>query len=319
MRGSADLRAAMNSATMFLFSALATSGSPASTSTAETKAQTQVAIEGPENETRQGETRQNTARQPEAEADPFNIDLAIDLPIIGLTGAIYLGTDLIAGQMRWQGCHACDTSQLGPLDRRVLDNYNPAAQTTSDVFLYSTLSAPFVADFIDVMIHKRGIRSWAKDLVVLTEVATINLAITNTIKFAVLRPRPFSYGLDGSDRDPGEGDARLSFFSGHASTTFAMASAYGMLFQARHPRSKWRAPVWVLGYGLATTTGVMRVTAGKHFWSDVVVGAIAGSAIGLAIPALHLRRPSKRRFASTPSLSVAADRYGTKLALRGRF
>ncbi len=286
-------------ATMLLLSALTISGSPASTSTASTHTDVEA--------------------ETETEADPFNIDLAVDLPIIGLTSAVFLGTNLIEDQLRWQGCHACDTSHLGPLDRRVLDNYNPAAKTTSDVLLYTAMSAPFVADFIDVMIHKRGIRSWAKDLVVLTEVGAINLAITNTIKFAIQRPRPFSYGLDGSDRDPSDGDARLSFYSGHTSTAFAMATAYGVLFQARHPHSKWRAPVWVLSYGLAATTGVMRVTAGKHFWSDVAVGAIAGSAIGLAIPALHLRRPSKRRFASTPNLNVAADRYGTTLALRGRF
>jgi len=284
---------------MLLLSALTISGSPASTSTASTHTDVEA--------------------ETETEADPFNIDLAVDLPIIGLTSAVFLGTNLIEDQLRWQGCHACDTSHLGPLDRRVLDNYNPAAKTTSDVLLYTAMSAPFVADFIDVMIHKRGIRSWAKDLVVLTEVGAINLAITNTIKFAIQRPRPFSYGLDGSDRDPSDGDARLSFYSGHTSTAFAMATAYGVLFQARHPHSKWRAPVWVLSYGLAATTGVMRVTAGKHFWSDVAVGAIAGSAIGLAIPALHLRRPSKRRFASTPNLNVAADRYGTTLALRGRF
>lgn len=288
-------------ATMLLLSALTTPGSPAPTSTVSNK------------------TDAEATEATEAEADPFTIDLAIDLPIIGLTSAIYLGTDLLQDQLHWQGCHACDTSHLGPLDRRVLDNYNPAATTASDVLVYTALSAPLVADFVDVMIHKRGMRSWAKDLVVLTEVAAINFALTNTIKFAIQRPRPFSYGLDGSDRDPSEGDARLSFYSGHTSTAFAMATAYGVLFQARHPRSKWRAPVWVLSYGLAATTGVMRVTAGKHFWSDVVVGAVAGSAIGLAIPALHLRRPSKRRFANRPSLNVAANRHGTTLALRGRF
>jgi len=252
-------------------------------------------------------------------ADPFAVDLAVDLPIIGLTAAVALGSELIKDQIQWNGCHACDTGHLGPLDRQVLDNYNPAAVTVSDVFLYSSMGAPFVADFADVMLHRRGARSWGKDAIVLAEVMGINLALTNTIKFAVLRPRPYTYGQDGSDRDPTEGSGRLSFYSGHASTAFAMATAYGYLFQARHPRSKWVVPVWLLSYGVATTTGVMRVTGGKHFWSDVVIGAVAGSAIGLAIPALHRRRPSKRRFAGPMRLNVAAGRFGSTLALRGRF
>ncbi|HGG57645.1 MAG TPA: hypothetical protein ENK31_07610, partial [Nannocystis exedens] len=170
----------MNPTTTLLFTALATSGSPPSTSTAVAEARPKAEPKAPQLEA-----------EAEAAADPLTIDLAVDLPIIGLTSAVFLGTNLIRDQLRWQGCHACDTSYLGPLDRRVLDNYNPAAKTTSDVFLYTAMSAPFVADFIDVMIHKRGVRSWAKDLVVLTEVGAINLAITNTIKFAIQRPRPF--------------------------------------------------------------------------------------------------------------------------------
>ncbi|MEZ4379740.1 MAG: phosphatase PAP2 family protein [Nannocystaceae bacterium] len=259
----------------------------------------------------------------DAAADPFSVDLAVDLPILGLTAAVAFGTEMIRDQLIWEGCHACDTSHLGPLDRRVLDNYNEGAKITSDVLLYGSVAVPAIVDFADVLIHRRTIgrwgRSYAKDFAVLAEVATVNFALTNVVKFAVLRPRPYTYGLDGSDRDPTEGDAQLSFYSGHTSTAFAMATAYSYLFQARHPTSKWRAPVWVLSYGLASTTGVMRVVAGKHFWSDVIVGAIAGSAIGLAIPALHRRRPSARRFAGPVNLNLAASRFGSTVALRGSF
>ncbi|MCA9661486.1 MAG: phosphatase PAP2 family protein, partial [Myxococcales bacterium] len=254
----------------------------------------------------------------DAAADPFSVDLAVDLPIIGLTAAVAFGTEMIRDQLIWDGCHGCDTSHLGPLDRRVLDNYNEGAKITSDILLYGSVAVPAVVDFADVLIHRRTIgrwgRSYAKDFAVLAEVATVNFALTNVVKFAVLRPRPYTYGLDGSDRDPTEGDAQLSFYSGHTSTAFAMATAYSYLFQARHPTSKWRAPVWILSYGLASTTGVMRVVAGKHFWSDVIVGAVAGSAIGLAIPAIHRRRPSKRRFAGPMRVGLTADRFGSTVA-----
>jgi membrane-associated phospholipid phosphatase len=51
-------------------------------------------------------------------------------------------------------------------------------------------------------------------------------------------------------------------------------------------------PIWgwtSLGVGLAGSAliGVARVAAGSHFPTDVLVGAAAGAAIGIAIPALH--------------------------------
>jgi membrane-associated phospholipid phosphatase len=111
----------------------------------------------------------------------------------------------------------------------------------------------------------------------------------------------------------------LSFYSGHTSTAFAMATAYGYLFTARHPRSKWIAPVWILGYAYASTTGVLRVAAGKHFWSDVIVGAIAGTAVGLAIPAAHRLTKTPIRVLRRAKLSAASNGRTSMVQLVGRF
>ncbi|MEZ4453812.1 MAG: phosphatase PAP2 family protein, partial [Nannocystaceae bacterium] len=287
------------------------SASPSATAT--------TAPEGPERSS--GAPTPGPALAPGSAEDPFEIDLAVDLPIVALTGSIFLGTELIKRNFPWEGCAACDPMRVGPIDRRVLDNWSPGAATASDVLLYTAIGAPLVADLGDVLSHKTGLRGWGKDALVLVEVFAVTGAVTNTVKYAVGRPRPYSYGLDGSGRDPTEPDARLSFFSGHASITFAMASAYGSIFQARHPRSKWRAPVWVLGYGVATTTAVLRVAAGKHFWSDVLVGAIAGTSIGLLLPLAHrLHRPRRqRRGGGDLSVGVAPTLGGSIAALRGAF
>jgi membrane-associated phospholipid phosphatase len=34
----------------------------------------------------------------------------------------------------------------------------------------------------------------------------------------------------------------------------------------------------------------LRVEAGKHFYTDVLVGAVVGSAIGVAVPMLHRKK-----------------------------
>lgn len=257
--------------------------------------------------------------RPGAREDPFDVELVVDLPIIALTGSVYLASEVITGQASWAGCLSCDPSHLGPLDRRVLDNYVPAAAPVSDVLLYSSIALPMVADLGDVLGHRSGIKGWGKDVVVLAETATVNAALNAAVKFAIGRPRPYSYGLDGSGRDVSEGDARLSFYSGHTSTAFAMATAYGYLFTARHPRSRWIAPVWLLGYAYAGTTGALRIAAGKHFYSDVLVGAIAGTAIGLLIPAAHRLNKTPIRALRRARLSAASDGRTSMLQVVGVF
>jgi membrane-associated phospholipid phosphatase len=251
--------------------------------------------------------------------EPFDVEMVVDLPIIALTGSIYLASEVIGDQMTWAGCLHCDPRRLGPLDRRVLDNNVRGAAPASDVFLYSSLVIPIVADLGDVLGNRRSLKGWGEDAVVLIETATVNAALTSAVKFAIGRPRPYSYGLNGSDRDPTEGDARLSFYSGHTSTAFAMATAYSYLFTARHPRSPWVAPVWLLGYAYAGTTGALRVAAGKHFWSDVVVGAIAGAAIGLAIPAAHRVNKTPIRALRNTRLSASSDGATSMVRVIGAF
>jgi membrane-associated phospholipid phosphatase len=82
-------------------------------------------------------------------------------------------------------------------------------------------------------------------------------------------------------------NSRNSFFAGHvalvATSVFFVARAYADY----HPDSKFK---WVM-YGVAgaatVATAYLRNRAGEHFPSDVLVGAIVGTASGLLTPKLH--------------------------------
>lgn len=247
---------------------------------------------------------------------------AVDVPVIGLGLVLALGTDLAGRDLRWDGCVACDRSAINGLDRRVLGNENLAAAHASDALLVTAIAAPVLADLADTLVsgrhapgsYRRAAGGWARDVVVLFEVLSVNLGVTNLVKQAVRRPRPYSYDDDSALGDPRENEARLSFYSGHASTAFAMATAWATIFTMRHPRARAAVPAWLVAIGLATTTALLRVEAGKHFWTDVIAGSLAGASVGVLVPVLHRNDRGKRL-----SAGLRPSPRGALFSLTGRF
>lgn len=77
-----------------------------------------------------------------------------------------------------------------------------------------------------------------------------------------------------------------SFFSGHASGSFAAAFA-GSFLMSERADIETRAAIWGSELALAAATANLRARAGKHYYSDILVGALVGAGVGLAVPALH--------------------------------
>jgi membrane-associated phospholipid phosphatase len=70
------------------------------------------------------------------------------------------------------------------------------------------------------------------------------------------------------DRPEGETDSRWnsSFPSGHAAGAFSLAA----IFSSRYPHL--RIPLYIL----ATAVGISRIYCGRHYPSDVLIGAVIG-------------------------------------------
>jgi membrane-associated phospholipid phosphatase len=88
--------------------------------------------------------------------------------------------------------------------------------------------------------------------------------LNSAIKLLVRRPRPSLPGLQPLTSTP----TRLSFPSAHASTSFAGALCYSHLGLPAPPL-----------YGLALTLAASRVYLGVHYPSDVLAGALLGTAV----------------------------------------
>lgn len=121
------------------------------------------------------------------------------------------------------------------------------------------------------------------------EVLWANVLLNTAVKYTVPRLRPYNYRVPpAAAYVESQGiDAYLSFYSGHASTAFAAAVGGSYLFTAAHPDSAANPWLWGIESALATATAIGRVRAGKHFYSDVAVGALVGSTLGIGIPLLE--------------------------------
>jgi membrane-associated phospholipid phosphatase len=78
-----------------------------------------------------------------------------------------------------------------------------------------------------------------------------------------------------------------------SSIATALAAAC-MTVRIRHGRLPWRWP-WISSGALTGLVGVARIFSGKHFPSDVLVGAPAGTVIGLVVPSLHTQAGASKR------------------------
>jgi membrane-associated phospholipid phosphatase len=226
---------------------------------------------------------------------PFAVDLRVDLPLTLGAAAAGLVPELLKDELAGPACAPlCDPAQVNALDRATLGFRTPGTKTASDVLLWTGVALPYALDLLDVLVSGPGDRAtrfggFGKDVLVLTEVLSLNFLVNNTMKYAVRRPRPLVYNPDVELEARTATDAGLSFYSGHTSTSFAMATAYSFLFMKRHPGSRLVVPVWVISCSMAAVTGYLRIQAGQHFITDVLAGAVAGTAIGLLVPYLHMR------------------------------
>jgi len=138
--------------------------------------------------------------------------------------------------------------------------------------------------------------------------------VTYTTKGLAGRKRPFLHNeslsvderLALADDDPQ--DAYQSFFSGHSSAAFALATMMSTVFTDLHGRSTLSDVLWVSGLSVAGFTAYARVRAGMHYPSDVLVGAAVGTAIGYGVPWLH-------RVTRSPGVGVSVGPDGLSVRI----
>jgi len=221
---------------------------------------------------------------------PYRVMPELEVPLIFIAAAVTTVPRMMVSEQGGPWCGLdCDSDDINALDRLTVNQASQAWGDVSDYVMFSFMPLPYIFDLIDVAASDPhdGWRGYGSDFLVLLETMTASLCVNSLVAMVVRRPRPYVYNDDVDDDFRLKGEATMSFYSGHTSVVFALATAYSRLFMLRHPESPLIVPVWLFTYASAAMVGVARVVSGSHFITDSVIGAATGIGLGLLIPWLH--------------------------------
>jgi membrane-associated phospholipid phosphatase len=207
----------------------------------------------------------------------YRVRTDFDLPIALGAGLAVVLPYALSKQLIDERC-PCDPNEVNRFDRRAIGNENMAAGIVSDVTVGLSLALPLALDWLAVGWN----RTLYEDALVFAQTLAINGALVTGAKYISQRPLPRTYdGESGLVDSPG---GYRAFYSGHTSLVFAALSTTAMTIRLRHGERWWP---WAVVAAVGTSVAIERVADGRHFSSDVMVGAAVGSALGIVNPWLH--------------------------------
>ncbi|WP_178988403.1 phosphatase PAP2 family protein [Winogradskyella schleiferi] len=171
------------------------------------------------------------------------------------------------------------------IDRWVAGNNSDNARSISDIPFALSFAAPFALLFDDeVNDHTAQVLG-----IYLESMATTGALYTITAGLAN-RSRPYVYNTENSDFRRLSKNGQRSFYSGHVAATATATFFSAKAFQDFNPDSAGIPYVWAGAAILPAAVGYLRLQAGEHFLTDVLLGYGLGALAGYYIPELHKRK-----------------------------
>lgn len=203
---------------------------------------------------------------------------------------------------------ALDPDDVWSFDRSAAGNYDEKAEEISDYMFYGVIPLPFLAFTLDSKIRKDY---HIVSLLYLEAMSLTGFTYSPSHQLND-RKRPWAYSEEAPMDIRTKGSTKNSFIAGHpalfATSTFFLAKVYADY----HPDSSFK---WVFyGFAGASTYYIshLRVKAGRHFPSDVIVGSVVGMASGILVPHFH-----KNKLFKDPNLSIlpfSGEFHGLRLS-----
>ena len=141
-----------------------------------------------------------------------------------------------------------------------------------------------------------------------TEAVIDATLVAEALKLATNRERPDEGNGTGGFWPNGTRTFSDSFPSGHAIGTWALAR----VIATEYPNK----PTQIGVYAFATAISVARVTSGKHFPSDALVGSVLGYLVGGYVVRHHAVHDFESGLSLIPTVDVSTHTFGASVELR---
>jgi len=220
----------------------------------------------------------------------YDVSVRLDVPLaLGITLTSALGVYRYYSMERVSADNLKPRSEFLPWDRPFVGHYSGWATTVSH-YTGALAVAPLALAGYSWYKGDADAHDFGAYALMFAEAFALENALNQIFRSMQLWPRPFIYAKRGEGAKKAasaRGEAYGSFYSGHASAAFTVAIFTGDWFSEVYPNSKYKPLVWASSFALASGVAALRVVAGKHYPSDVLVGAFMGTGVSLGILKLH--------------------------------
>lgn len=226
----------------------------------------------------------------QAQERVYNIDLKRDLAILGAQGSLtawgFYRLSQKDGTPEAEVLALNFEEDVNGFDNSWGPHYDDDINKASDIPFYGTMGLPLV------FLAGNKTRSHFGDIsiVFLNSVFAHSILYTTVNTFSD-RKRPLVYSNEAPLSERTDSGATNSFFAGHVGSTAAASFAAAKIFADYYPDKKvGKVIAYSAASALTGTVGYMRHKAGKHFYSDIVVGGLVGTACGILIPQWYKKK-----------------------------
>jgi membrane-associated phospholipid phosphatase len=229
----------------------------------------------------------------------YKVKNGIDIPLtIAAAGYTLYGFSVVynRGKTPESVILALNPDNVNQLDRRVTHYYSPSAKAASDYFFYGSMPLPLV-----LLIDKKIRKDAAKVGLLYVQALSVTGSLYVTSSMLANRFRPYTYNtaVDMDKRTGGGG--KNSFFAGHPSIVTTSTFFMAKVISDYHPEMKNKWILYAVAGSASLATGLLRIKAGEHFITDVMVGIPVGAMVGILVPQIHKNKKRNSSFTLLPT------------------
>lgn len=215
----------------------------------------------------------------------YKLKAGVDLPVfaVGAGWSAYAFTKIYSkGHSTEEDILALDKNNINWFDRWAVRPFSESIDKASYYPFFAAMPLPLL-----FLTGEQTRKDFFKlGFLYLEAMSVTGLLYTSSVYF-IDRYRPYAYSDGSTIEQRTRGGAKNSFYAGHvalvATSTFFMAKVYADY----HPESKAKWVFYTLAGATTGATAYLRLAAGQHFPTDLLLGMAQGTLTGLLVPEFH--------------------------------